>query len=279
MDTTEEINKRRPVLAGLLSLILPGLGHVYAGTLVKGLLLIMATHIGMHVVGFLLDLTVPKYFFGFLLCLVALYLYALVSAFMLAKKNKRYKLKAFNRWYFYIAILVPVMLANYFITQHKSKIIGAQTYRIPSNSMYPTLQVGDYITVDTRNKEFNVGDVVVFPYPKNPAVEFVFRIAAVGGDVVSIKKGIVTRNGEMEEHRFSEEDQAILARQKNILDRVIPDGELLVLGDNRANSNDSRYWGYVKVSDVVGKVRYIYYAKDKSRIGTEIQKLEIIDNY
>lgn len=271
MDTDVAIKRRKPWLAGLFSLILPGLGHVYAGELVKGLLLTAALYFAIIIAGFVPDYILPFYLYGLILCLTVWYVYSLVSSIMLAQKNKEYALKNFNRWYIYIIIYLLATLASSTILANKKELIGFNTYSIPSQSMHPTLQVGDYITVDTRTEVIDVGDVVVFRYPKNPTIDYVFRVVAAAGDTVSIYKGVVTLNGKVEDYDLPIENEAEFARQKTLPATTIPDGEILVLGDYRARSNDSRFWGNVKVSEVIGKVRYVWYARDKSRIGTEIQ--------
>ena len=110
---------------------------------------------------------------------VFFYLYVFISSFLLARSNKTYQLKSYNRWYYYIGLIAVTWIASSLFSANLRRFIGFKTYRIPSASMDPTLQIGDYITVDTRYKEPVVGDVVVFIYPKSEDIDYVFRVVAV----------------------------------------------------------------------------------------------------
>lgn len=244
---------------------------MYSGKLMKGLSLAAIPYLALVVAGLLLDLSLPIYFYGLALCLMIWYLYSFISSILLAAKNKKYMLRKFNRWYFYIIFYLLSALVSTTIAKHKTDLLGFNTFRIPSKSMHPTLQVGDYITATTNTKELDVGDIVIFRYPPKPAILYTFRVAAVAGDTISIDKGVVTRNGQAEIFPFPIENEAAFARQASFPETTIPDGEIFVLGDNRASSNDSRFWGNVKTSDVVGTVRYVWYSKDKSRIGWKVK--------
>ncbi|MEE9334594.1 MAG: signal peptidase I [Granulosicoccaceae bacterium] len=271
LGNTNEVSPRRPIFAVLLSVLAPGLGHVYAGSLKKGLLLSVFAFVALLNAGMMFDLSTFYATVLLRLGLVGFYLYVFISVFLLARKNKAYTLKKFNRWYIYLAMFVVLAsLANVFVA-HANSILGTTTFRIVSNSMAPTVQQGDFISVDTRYSVPVVGDVVVFVYPKDRSKDYVFRIAAIGGDTISIKDGIVTLNGQAE----SALNVAISRRQSKpsvSMDRLaIPEDEIFVLGDWRDNSNDSRYWGTVPVGDIVGKVRSIWFSKTRDRIGTEVE--------
>src|SRR5690606_7853497 len=118
---------------------------------------------------------------------------------------------------------------------------GYETYQIPAKSMEPTLQVGDFITVNTRYHQPKVGDVVVFLYPKDRSIPYVKRVAAVGNDTVSINNGIVTRNGEPENLLLVPESQRLRDYSITMEERQVPENEVFFLGDWRDNSSDSRF--------------------------------------
>ena len=192
-----------------------------------------------------------------------------ISSFLLARSNKTYQLKSYNRWYFYIGLIAVTWMASSLFSANLQPFIGFKTYRIPSASMDPTLQIGDYITVDTRYKETVVGDVVVFIYPKSEDIDYVFRVVAVAGDTVSVLEDVVYRNGDVQASDYVNSDKS--RSGKTIGNVSIPEGEFFVLGDSRGKSNDSRYWGNVPVSHIEGKVKYVWWSKTKSRIGTLIK--------
>ena len=271
IGSTSEYNPRRPILAVLLSILVPGLGHVYAGNLAKGLLLSIFTFVALLNAGMMFDLS--SFYATVLLRLgfIFFYLYVFISAFLLARKNKIYTLKKFNRWYVYLALFVVIAsLAQVFVS-HANNILGATTFRMVSAAMAPTIEKGDFISVNTRYKTPKVGDVVVYIYSKDRSKEFVGRVAAIGGDTISIRNGVVIRNDQVD----PELDVAIARRQSkrsvSMKSQTITEDEFFVLGDWRDNSNDSRFLGSVPVVDIVGKVRAIWFSKTRGRIGTEVQ--------
>ena len=129
----------------------------------------------------------------------------------------------------------------------------AQAYWIPSASMDATLQIGDHILVERPLMDvngINPGDVVVFDRP--PALgsaapeELVKRVAGVGGDTVAARGGIVSVNG------VTVVEPYVSTPTSDFGPVQVPNGQLFVMGDNRANSTDSRVFGPIPESSVVG---------------------------
>jgi signal peptidase I len=127
--------------------------------------------------------------------------------------------------------------------------------------MEPNLHHGQYLVVDKISYKlpFNLrspqrGDVVVFSPPTQPNKDFVKRIIGLPDDTVEIKRGKVYINGEPLPNTF----EARLDRT-SMGPRTVPEGELFVMGDNRANSNDSRNWGMLEMDEVVGKAWLSYW--------------------
>jgi signal peptidase I len=144
-----------------------------------------------------------------------------------------------------------------------------QAFYIPSGSMEPTLQVGDRILVSKLSYRLGAldrGDVIVFHYPLNPGKDFVKRVVGVGGERVELKDGVVLINGqpiaELYPTALAGGDRSCTS---NYGPQVVPVDNLFVLGDNRCNSEDSRFFGYVPVSNVIGKSLFIYWPV--SRLG------------
>ncbi len=174
----------------------------------------------------------------------------------------------------------------------------AEPFRIPSQSMLPTLQVGDFIVVNkfayglrlpVLNTEFadfgapERGDVIVFRYPPRPSVNYIKRVVGVPGDRIAYYNRRVFVNGEpvpvervgsYEPPGSGDAGRLIEFRERLggdmhplVLDPdgnspegefVVPDGQYFVLGDNRDHSNDSRRWGYVPAAHLVGKAEMIW---------------------
>jgi len=170
------------------------------------------------------------------------------------------------------AILLAIVLALFI------RAFIVQAFKIPSGSMEPTLLVGDHILVNkfiygirvpfTNHKLFAVkepvrGDVIVFIYPLDPTKDFIKRVIGVEGDTIVMKDNEVYINGE----RY-EDPHAVYSNQNPIRGAgwkyggpiVVPENSLFVLGDNRDNSKDSRYWGFVPEPAVRGKAFMIYWS-------------------
>jgi len=142
-----------------------------------------------------------------------------------------------------------------------------QAFFIPSGSMEPTLHVGDRILVGKfayRIWEMKRGDIVVFHYPLNPNKDFVKRVVGLPGERMEIKDGLVLINGrplgEAYPTRLPGGDRAC---SSNYGPQVVPASNLFVLGDNRCNSEDSRFFGFVPFKNVVGRAMIVYWPMDR----------------
>ena len=264
------LKKRSPLLAAALSVLAPGLGHVYAGSATKGLLLLGTPYGLALLVGFAGLFSTFYGIVGLLLFVIAFYIFAIVSAVRLALRQREYQLRSFNRWYCYLGLFIVTALLGNALFGARGSMLGYETYHIPGQSMDPTLQVGDFITVDTRYAQSQVGDVIVFLYPEDRSISYVKRVAALGNDRVSIVDGQVLRNGEPVPALSVPEQSRQRDYSITMAERLIPADEVFLLGDWRDNSNDSRFWGTVPTADVVGKVTYVWFSTNLKRIGMAI---------
>jgi signal peptidase I len=152
----------------------------------------------------------------------------------------------------------------------RARILGYTSYRIPSNSMSPTLQVSDYILVSAAayaSEEPDTNDIIVHRYPPKREIEYAKRVVAKEGEILSIKNGQVIVDDKALDQWYVDEVNMVRTRQEDFGPVEIPPNMLFVLGDNRDSSNDSRYWGFVPREDVVGKVIIIWASDDEARIG------------
>jgi signal peptidase I len=180
-----------------------------------------------------------------------------------------------------IAIVIVVLLIRAFV---------AQAYNIPSGSMKPTLLVGDFILVNKlvyRFSEPRRGDIVVFKYPIDPNIDFIKRIIALPGEEVEVRNNQVFINGKplpLIEVGRGEENGVRKVIYEEVLPEgikhkvqfyedfpfskrdfgpvVVPPNHYFVMGDNRDNSEDSRYWGFLPRENIVGKAFVIYFSGD-----------------
>lgn len=156
-----------------------------------------------------------------------------------------------------------------------------EAFKIPSASMLPTLQIGDYLLVNklrygvripgsrrwlVRYDRPRPGDVIVFTNPKTPTVTYVKRVIAVEGEVVEIRDKELLVNGvprQVPSAVFTQRERLQAETHRdNIGPLVVPRGRVFVLGDNRDHSFDSRFWGFVKMIDVEGKALAVYWSAD-----------------
>ena len=268
-----ENKPRKPWIAGILSLIQPGLGQVYNGEIRKAL--------PIYIIPILL---IP----GMILCLHSEFIRIFLAAYAILgsayyglvfidavrtaiRFKNEYTLKKYNKAIAYVGISVLVLILSQSIgLAVKSKII--QAFKFPSGSMEPTLLIGDHILVDRSRsaRDPNRGDLIVFKYPQDPAKDFVKRVVAVGGDKVEIKDKVLFVNGdEVKEPYVSHQEANMIPASQNPRDnygpQVIPEDSYFVLGDNRDKSYDSRFWGAVSKDKVKGTVKNLYWSWDKEK--------------
>lgn len=146
--------------------------------------------------------------------------------------------------------------------------LGVHTYVaearwIPSESMLPTLHVGDYLLVEKlsiKTSGIQHGDIIVFNAP--PASErkdvLIKRVIGLPGDNIAIKQGTVYINGAP-----LNEPYILEKAEHDFKPFTVPENSVFVMGDNRNNSYDSRFYGTVPVSNVIGKAIVRYYPFDK----------------
>jgi signal peptidase I len=175
-----------------------------------------------------------------------------------------------------------------------------EMYKIPTASMQRTLLVGDFLAVNKMVYGSEIpftharipglhkprrGDVIVFKWPSDTRVNFVKRVVGIPGDTLRMLDGVLQRNGQVLQesyvtHTSSDADMAAdeFRWQRDYLVKaaqaseiywpsrnnwgplVVPPHDLFVLGDNRDNSLDSRYWGFVPDSLVKGRPMFVYYS-------------------
>jgi len=187
------------------------------------------------------------------------------------------------------AIIVAIVLA------FAIRVFVVQAFKIPSGSMIPTLLIGDHILVSKLSYGFqwpadctlqwNVppvncytsttviefgkpqrGDVIVFRFPEDEEKDFIKRIVGTPGDTVQVLNKVVLVNGQpLDDKAFTQRiDPGIIDGTINSRDNfgpvTVPEGSYFVMGDNRDQSLDSRFWGYVREEKIRGKAFRIYWS-------------------
>ncbi len=226
----------------LMGLAMPGLGQVYNGELIKGISYFI-TLLVLYVLGFrwMLLLSDRMLIAGALCTVIAvlgLYIAAIIDAYRTAARiGISFQPAAYNRWYFYVALwLLGWVLVTGAVFQFvRDNMVEA--YVIPSSSMEPAILRGDRILADKtayRRVAPKRGDIVVLVYPDDRSKRYIKRIEALPGTTVTMADGTKAE---------------------------VPHGFVFVLGDNRQNSVDSRQFGAVPLTDLLGKVRQIYFSR------------------
>jgi len=128
--------------------------------------------------------------------------------------------------------------------------------RIEGTAMLPSFKDGDRVLIEKSISEIKRGDVIFFQYPKDTTKLFFKRVVGLPNETVSILKGKVFINDKELEESYL--DQIYNQSKTNLPPIKVPDQSYFVLGDNRDNSSDSRYWGTVKKELIVGR-HYLSY--------------------
>ena len=180
------------------------------------------------------------------------------------------------------AIVIAVVLALFIRT------FVVQAFKIPSGSMKETLQIGDHILVNKfiygvkipiagatliPIKKPQHDDIVVFKYPENPKLDFIKRVVGVEGDVIEIRDKRLYVNHEPYDREYavfkdSYVFQGGFNKRDNFGPVTVAKNSLFVMGDNRDNSKDSRFWGFVNLKAVKGKAFMIYWSWNKENSGS-----------
>lgn len=176
------------------------------------------------------------------------------------------------------AILVAIVLALFIRT------FVVQAFKIPSGSMKETLQIGDHILVNKfiygvkipflqttliPISEPDREDIIVFRYPEDPGKDFIKRVVGIAGDVIEIRDKELYVNNVLQDpesyviHSDPRIFPAGLTPRDNFGPVKVPENSLFVMGDNRDNSHDGRFWGFVDLKAVKGKAFIIYWSWDK----------------
>jgi signal peptidase I len=161
-------------------------------------------------------------------------------------------------------LLVTAYLLNPFgvpSQDPRARLFGIVPYTLPGQSMAPTLKPGDRIIASVwayALGEPQRGDLVVFQTPHLPDVKFVKRLMGLPGDRLAMRNGRLFINGKAIDEPYLNHDQS-RARPDTLemAERLVPEGEFFMLGDNRHNSNDSRYWGTVRREKLIGRVEKV----------------------
>jgi signal peptidase I len=197
------------------------------------------------------------------------------------KPNTKKKTKSVFREYaeaIFIALLLALFIRTFII----------QAFKIPSGSMEKTLLIGDHILVSKFAYGTHIpneipflniklfddiilsqevpkrGEIIVFKYPKNESRDFIKRVVGIPGDILEVRRQKVYINNQLYEeehvwHTETPQNDRFVPRD-DFGPVVVPPKHLFMMGDNRENSQDSRFWGFLNINKVKGKALMIYWS-------------------
>ena len=185
------------------------------------------------------------------------------------------------------AILVAVLIALFIRT------FVVQAFKIPSGSMKQTLLIGDHILVNKFIYGVKIpylhktiipiktpqrGDIIVFKFPLDPSKDFIKRVIGIGGDIVESrdKQIYVNQKPLIHDHGVYTDPHIIpgnLRPRDNFGPIKVPENSLFMMGDNRDESFDSRFWGFVNLKAVDGKAFIIYWSWDSQDFSVRWSRL------
>jgi len=188
----------------------------------------------------------------------------------------------------YIEAIILAILIAFFI-----RTFVIQAYKIPSGSMKPTLLIGDHILVSKFNYGIKLplirstliplgeprrGDIVVFIYPEDRSKDFIKRRIGLPGDTVEIRNKEIFLNGVLWKDGYGVHvDNVIFPGSVQPRDNfgpvTVPQDAVFVMGDNRDESYDSRYWGFVPKKEILGKALIIYWSWNRDDHGVRWNRL------
>jgi signal peptidase I len=298
----------RALWAGLLSLIQPGLGQVYAGKWRLGVgIFAIAVVLNRAVIGLTLAAAPSPAVVAilFVLCIVAILIWlgAAIHAVRCSRKSPNRLTVPWQQstWIAAIAMLGFTFGVAYFA----GDTLGWRTFSIPSGSNVPTLMIGDYAVADARRPMQlpTYGDMIVFHKSTPPAADYVKRVVGLPGDRIQLKQGILYLNGKALPREllgpYSTKSVGGVQRPYKRYRETLPGGRsyeivsfddsnpfantpefrvpplhYFVLGDNRDDSLDSRSLtqiGYVPQASIIGAMQTIFWSPDLSRIFKHIE--------
>lgn len=222
------------------------------------------------------------------LSLISGFIYLLDILFWEKKRKpdqKPTKIIEYSRSFFPVFFLV-LMLRSFLV----------EPFRIPSGSLEPTLLVGDFLAVNKFSYGFRLpvwekkvisvanpktGEIAVFRWPPNPSYDYIKRVIGVPGDKITYHNKVLTINGKVMKQTFVEyttdesSGKAVAKYRENLngvthdiyvrpdiaavdFDVEVPEGQYFMMGDNRDDSADSRYWGFVSDNYLRGKAFVVW---------------------
>jgi signal peptidase I len=263
----------RPWLAGLLQIVTPGLGNLYSGRPLHGLVLHVAVQgIVLFLALALLWLPWPVNFLIPVAAAIVVTVFVIFDGFRCARAARPgFSLARYNRWHVYIlvvAVLAIVVAPEQVLIGSPTRAYVMQTFSTATTSMEPTVLLGDHVVVNKGAYAFSEpkrGDIILYRAMERPQTIFMKRIVGMPGETIEMRNREVFVNGKKIDEPYVQSLRPSKDGTFNgdsMAPTVIPADAYFLLGDNRDNSLDSRFMGPVQRRQFLGKAKTIYFSSD-----------------
>jgi signal peptidase I len=281
-------SRRLPVAAAVLSAIAPGFGQALAMRFTRGVVVALLN----SVVGSTLAAALLAYTPGRVLPLVAPLTLDLAIRGWVARDAWRVAhlprpaVSAWRRVGSLLALAVCIGAFEGLVADKLRRRYVAEAFKIPAGSMSPTIETGDYLIVAPLRRPPARGQIIAFQWPPDTTKHFLKRVAGVPGDTLAMRDGVLVLNGRTVDEPYAHrtdpdadpsatdfewqrsylvstaEAARVHPSRNNWGPLVVSPDSYFVLGDNRDNSLDGRFWGFVPGRHVRGAPRRIYFSRD-----------------
>jgi signal peptidase I len=289
------ISPRKKWIAFVLSLLVAGLGHLYNGSIIMAVFLFLLTYFIPAIAGAAQVLNTFTGLIAVLLIEITFRIGIAIHAAVLAGRQKNYIKKKYNEWYINLCIMVVIVLLSTFVYDTQS-LVGVQSFRIPTSGNSPTVMVNDVVMADMtwykKNKPA-YGDIALYNYNNEIYMQ---RVVGLPGDKIEFRMNhLYINNKSCKQNRIRDLsiDNAFPAYEAVemlpggikhsiwVMTDMPPDARALrgeitvpekcvfVVGDNRNNSLDSRYIGFIFLENLRGKLLYSFWGQTWDRVGIE----------
>lgn len=168
-----------------------------------------------------------------------------------------------------LTLLTALVMGSYLLNpmgvpslDPRLRLLGVAPFQMSGNAMAPTVKRGDHVIANAWPRAVahpERHEIWVFRHPRMTDFSFIGRLIALPGERVSMHNGIVSIDGKPLAEDYLNPDQSNARPDSlNMTERELADGEYFMLGDNRHNSNDSRYWGNVPLDHFIGRVESVF---------------------
>jgi signal peptidase I len=260
----------RPGVAFLASVFVLGLGSLYVGKLRLAIATVATVYGVVALFSWTrLIVSVPYGYWiaaGVMLLIIAV---SSIGATVVAIRSPLAASNSYNRWFIYLLWTLMVFAISLTAYHVRARVFGYGAYAVPSVSMSPTVEKGDYFIADTwRYPEHQPteGEIVLLELADGTGVQYLKRIVGLPGDRIEIRDRVLYRNGDPVAEPYIQPVDGMHSYGRTFGSITVEAGKVFVLGDNRDNSMDSRAWGAIPIMQLRGRAQFLWFSKSTNGI-------------